>query len=86
LDENRLESHANIVLEVRDNERSLPCPTGRGNDPTVDNDETERYDRERGTESSNRDGNGPLHDDLDFRQETAIKVKATFMVKRSMES
>jgi hypothetical protein len=37
------------------------CPTDRGNDPTVDSDETERVDRERGTESSNRDGNGPLH-------------------------
>jgi hypothetical protein len=33
------------------------CTTGRGNDPTVDNDETERVDRERG-----RDGNGQLHD------------------------
>ncbi len=39
------------------------CPTDRGNDPTVESDETERVDRERGTESSNRDGNGPLHDD-----------------------
>jgi hypothetical protein len=39
------------------------CPTDRGNDPTVvESDETERVDRERGTESSNRDGNGPLHD------------------------
>jgi hypothetical protein len=53
----------NIVLEVRDNEHSLMRPTDRGNDPTViDNDETERGDRERGTESSTRDGNGPLHD------------------------
>jgi hypothetical protein len=47
----------NIVLEVRDNEHGLMCPTDRGNDPTVDNDETERVDRERG-----RDGNGQLHD------------------------
>jgi hypothetical protein len=46
----------NIVLEVRDNEHSLMCPTDRGNDPTVERDETER-------ERSNRDGNGPLHDD-----------------------
>jgi hypothetical protein len=38
------------------------CPTDRVNAPTVDNDETERVDRERGTESSNRDGNGQLHD------------------------
>jgi hypothetical protein len=30
------------------------CPTDRGNDPTVDNDETERVDRERG-----RDRTGP---------------------------
>jgi hypothetical protein len=30
---------------------------------TVGNDETERVVRERGTESFNRDGNGPLHDD-----------------------
>jgi hypothetical protein len=29
----------------------------------IESDETERVDRERGTESSNRDGNGPLHDD-----------------------
>jgi hypothetical protein len=28
----------------------------------VENDETERVNRERGTESTNRDGNGPLHD------------------------
>jgi hypothetical protein len=49
----------NIVLEVRDNEHSLmqTCPTDRGNDPTV-----ERVNRERGTESANRTGNGPLHD------------------------
>jgi hypothetical protein len=40
------------------------CPTDRGNDPTVaESDETERVNRERGTKSSNRDGNGPLHDD-----------------------
>jgi hypothetical protein len=45
---------ANIVLEVRDN---FMRPADRGNDPTVDNDETERVDRERG-----RDGNGQLHD------------------------
>jgi hypothetical protein len=36
------------------------CPTDRGNDPTVDNDVNGRG---RGTESSNRDGNGALHDD-----------------------
>jgi hypothetical protein len=37
------------------------CPTDRGNDPTVvNNDETERVNRDRGTESSNRDRNGPL--------------------------
>jgi hypothetical protein len=47
---------ANIVLEVRDN---FMRPTDRGNDPTVDNDETERVDRERGR---GRDGNGQLHD------------------------
>jgi hypothetical protein len=46
------------VLEVRDNEHSLMCPTNRGNDPTVDNDETERVDRERG-----RDEIGQLHGD-----------------------
>jgi hypothetical protein len=34
------------------------CPTDRGNDPTVDNGETERVDRERG-----RDGNVQLHGD-----------------------
>jgi hypothetical protein len=35
------------------------CPTDRGNDPAVERDEMERaVDRE----SSNRDGNGPLHD------------------------
>jgi hypothetical protein len=50
--------NVNIVLEVRDNEHSLLRPTDRGNDPTVDNDETERVDRERG-----RDGNGLLHGD-----------------------
>jgi hypothetical protein len=39
------------------------CPTDRGNDPTVvESDETEGVDRERGTESSNRNGNGPWHD------------------------
>jgi hypothetical protein len=38
-------------------------PTDRGNDLTVEIDETERVDRQRGTESYNRDGNGPLHDD-----------------------
>ena len=48
----------NIVLEVFDNEHSLMCPTDRGNDQAVEKDETERVDRE----SSNRDGNGPLHD------------------------
>jgi hypothetical protein len=48
----------NIVLEVLDNEHSLMCPTDRGNDQTVERDESERVDRE----SSNRDGNGPLHD------------------------
>jgi hypothetical protein len=53
----------NIVLEVRDNQHSLICPTDRGNDLTVESDETERVNRERGTEISNRDGNGPLHDD-----------------------
>jgi hypothetical protein len=53
----------NIVLEVRDNEHSLTCLTDCGNDPTVNNDETERVDRECETESSYRDGNGPLHDD-----------------------
>jgi hypothetical protein len=43
----------NILLQVCGNEHSLMCPTDRGNDPTVDNDETERrVDRERG-----RDGN-----------------------------
>jgi hypothetical protein len=53
-----------IVLEVRDNEHSLMCPTDRENDPTVvESDKTERVNRGRGTESSNRDGNGPLHDD-----------------------
>jgi hypothetical protein len=41
----------NILLEVR---------TDRGDDPTVDND---RNGLDRGTESSNRDGNGALHDD-----------------------
>jgi hypothetical protein len=49
----------NIVLEVRDNEHSLiMCPTDRGNDPTVDSNETEIIDRE----PFYRDGNGPLHD------------------------
>jgi hypothetical protein len=52
-----------IVLEVRDNEHSLMCPTDCGNDSTVDNDETERVDRERGTENSNHDGSGPLNND-----------------------
>jgi hypothetical protein len=47
-----------IVLEVLDNEHNLMCPTDRGNDTTVERDETERVDRE----CSNRDGNGPLHD------------------------
>jgi hypothetical protein len=56
-------SFVNIVLEVRDNEYSLMYPTDSGNDPTVDNDETERVDRQRGTEGSYRDGNGLLHDD-----------------------
>jgi hypothetical protein len=46
----------NIVLEVCDN---FMCPTDRGNNPTVGNDETERVDRERGR---GRDGNGQLHD------------------------
>jgi hypothetical protein len=41
---------------VHDNAHSLVCPTDRGNDPTVVNDETERVDHERG-----RDGNGQLH-------------------------
>jgi hypothetical protein len=45
-----------IVLEVRDNEHSLMCPTDRGNDPMVESDEAERVGRERGTESANRDG------------------------------
>jgi hypothetical protein len=59
-----------IVLEVRDNEHSLMCPSDRGNDPTVDNDdETERVDRERGIESSNRDGNRPLHNDTQSVEE-----------------
>jgi hypothetical protein len=53
----------NIVLEVRDNEHSLMCPTDRGKYPMVENDETERVNRERGTESTNRDGNAPLYDD-----------------------
>jgi hypothetical protein len=48
----------NILLEVRD-EHSLICPTDRGSDPTVDNGNG----LDRGAESSNRDGNGPLHDD-----------------------
>jgi hypothetical protein len=48
----------NIVLEVLDNELSLMCPTDHGNDQTVERDETERVDRE----SSNRDGNGSLHE------------------------
>jgi hypothetical protein len=41
------------------------CPTDRGNDPTVDNDKTERVDRERGRDWSGQlhDGNGPLHGD-----------------------
>jgi hypothetical protein len=30
----------NIVLEVRDNAHSIMCQIDRGNDPTVDNDET----------------------------------------------
>jgi hypothetical protein len=52
-----------IGLEVRDNKHNLMFPTDRGNDPTIDSDKTERVDRERGTESSNRDGSGPLHGD-----------------------
>jgi hypothetical protein len=48
----------NIVLEVLDNEHTLMCPTDRGNDQMVERDETERVDRE----SSNRDGNGSLHE------------------------
>jgi hypothetical protein len=40
----------NIVLEVHDNENILMCPTDRGNDPAVESDETERVDRERGTD------------------------------------
>jgi hypothetical protein len=48
---------------VRDNAHSLMCPTDRGNNPTVESDEKERVIRERGSESSNRKGNGPLHDD-----------------------
>jgi hypothetical protein len=39
------------------------CPNDRENDPMVKSDETGRVNRERGTESTNRDGNGPLHDD-----------------------
>jgi hypothetical protein len=39
------------------------CATDRGNDPTVESDETEKVDRERGTVRSNREGNGPSHDD-----------------------
>jgi hypothetical protein len=54
--------HVIIVLEVRDNEHGLPCPTHRGSDPTVESDETESVDRERGAESSNRNENRPLHD------------------------
>jgi hypothetical protein len=50
---------ANILLEVR-GEHSLICPTDRGNDPTLDNDGN---GLDRGTESSNRDGNGSLHGD-----------------------
>jgi hypothetical protein len=38
------------------------CPTDRGNDPTVDNDETERVDRERGRDRTGPDRTGPLHD------------------------
>jgi hypothetical protein len=53
----------NIVLEVRDNKHSLMCPIDRGNDPTVERDKTERVNRERGAESSNRDGSGPLQED-----------------------
>jgi hypothetical protein len=49
----------NILLEVR-GEHSLMCPTDRGNDPTVDN---RGNGLDRGTESSNRDGDGALHDD-----------------------
>jgi hypothetical protein len=46
---------------IRGADHSLMCPTDRENDPTVvNNDETERVNRDRGTESSNRDGNGPL--------------------------
>jgi hypothetical protein len=60
-DYNRSKRDVNIALEVRANEHSLMCPTDRGNDPTVERDETERVDRERGTESYNRDGNGLLH-------------------------
>jgi hypothetical protein len=48
-------------LEVRDNEHSFMCLTHRGNDAAVESDETESVDRDRGGESSNRDGNGPLH-------------------------
>jgi hypothetical protein len=53
------------LLEVRDNEHSLIFPTDRGNDPTVDSDETERVNRERGRDGNGQlhDGNGPLHGD-----------------------
>jgi hypothetical protein len=37
------------------------CPTDRGNDTTVERDETGREGVED-RESSNRNGNGPLHD------------------------
>ncbi len=62
----------NIVLEVRDNEHSFMWPTDRGNDPTVESDETERVNRERGRDGNGQfydgngqlyDGNGPLHGD-----------------------
>jgi hypothetical protein len=50
----------NKVLEVRDNEHSLMYPTDRGNDSTVDSDETERVDRERRRDRDGQffDGNG----------------------------
>jgi hypothetical protein len=42
----------------------VSCPTDRGNDPTVDSDETERVDCEHGRDGNGQldDGNGPLHD------------------------
>ena len=58
------------------------CPTDRGNVPTVESDETEIVDRERGTESSNRDENGPLHHD----QWTLVHVEHIQSVKEGRRS